>query len=327
MKKNIALLTLMAGLLASCGSTNGNVSSSKEESSVEYPSSWNITTPTGAPALAFYNHAKDTHFTTNSTPSNIVALMNNNSDQDVIVIDTVSGIKAINKGAPYKLAANITLGNFYIAATGNDDDGVMNEGDTIVLFGQNQTPDLVFHYLYGNTFDASIEYVTAVSDAAKCLASGKNVVTTSTVDYVFVAQPVLFATLNNTSAPTYGKASVYKNIQDEYKEKSGGKGMIQASVFLKSENDKAQGEKFLESLKNDINAGIENPDLIKNGMDQLSEEEQASVFGIKSAVAKAVVGNGNTVGLGYVKASDNKEAIDSFISLFGMEATNEEIYF
>lgn len=323
MKNKIVLLTIAASLLASCGTPI----EASESKAPEYPTDWSIVTPTGAPALAFYEHAKDPHFSTNSTPSNIVAMMNGQSGSDVVVIDTVSGIKAIKNGAPYKLASTITLGNFYIAATGNDEDGVMNDGDTIVLFGQNQTPDLVFHYLYGDKFDETIEYVAAVSDAAKCLASGKNLITSSTVDYVFVAQPVLFATLNNTSAATYGKASMYANVQDLYKEKSGGKSMIQASVFLKSTNDVEQGNMFLTKLEEDIEKGIANPDLIKAGMDQISEDEQASVFGIKSQVAKAVVGNGNSVGLGYVSAKENKSAIDAFISLFGMEATSEEIFF
>ncbi|MCQ2741972.1 MAG: hypothetical protein MJ239_01565 [Bacilli bacterium] len=321
MKKQIVLLTILSSMLVGCGG-----GSNSESSTPSYPSSWNIVTPTGAPAIAFYNHAKNPHFTTNSTPSNIVAMMNSQSDKEVVVIDTVSGIKAINKGAPYKLASTITLGNFYIAATGNDDDGVMNEGDTIVLFGQNQTPDLIFHYLYGDKFDASIEYVTAVSNAAQCLASGKNIITSSTVDYVFVAQPVLFATLNNQSAPTYGKSSVYADVQELYKEKSGGKSMIQASVFVKDSVNETERGLFLDKLKSDIENGIANPDLIKAGMDELSEEEQSSIYGIKSTVAKAVVGNGNTVGLGYVKAKENKAAIDAFISLFGMEPTNEEIF-
>ena len=80
-----------------------------------------ILCPTGAPAVAFYNYAKDSNFETNSVPKNIVSEMNQNSTKDIIVIDTVSGLKAINNGAPFKIASTITFGNFYIASTGNDD--------------------------------------------------------------------------------------------------------------------------------------------------------------------------------------------------------------
>ena len=61
-------------------------------------SSLKIISPTGAPALAFYNHSLNSNFETNSTPSNIVSMMNSSSNYDVVVIDTVSGIKAIEKG-------------------------------------------------------------------------------------------------------------------------------------------------------------------------------------------------------------------------------------
>ena len=191
MEKRYLLLTLLC--LTSCN--------------VDH-SSLKIICPTGAPALAFYN---TDNFETNSTPSNIVAMMNGDSNYDVVVIDTVSGLKAINNGADFKIAATITFGNFYIASTGSDDDNIMDKNDTIILFGQNQTPDLLFNKIYGEGYN--IEYVTNVQDAAKCLVTGTNMITKSTVDYVFIAQPALFTVLNNTNAATYGKANVYANIQ------------------------------------------------------------------------------------------------------------------
>ena len=249
---------------------------------------------------------------------------------DTVVIDTVSGIKAINNGAPYLLAANITFGNFFIASTGKDDDGIMNEGDKIVLFGQSQTPDLLFHYLYGKSFDSNIEYVANATAAAQCLASGKNVSTSSEIDYVFLAQPALYTILNNTNAPTYGKASIYKNIQEEYKAKTNNQELVQASVFVRKSEDKDYNKMlktYLENLDKSINEAIENPTLVKESMDQLSSEEVTSIFQINSNAAKAVLEDNNGLGLGYKKALDNKQSIDSFISLFSLGATNEEIYF
>ena len=35
----------------------------------------------------------------------------------------------------------------------------------------------------------------------------------------------------------------------------------------------------------------------------------------------------NSIGIGYKSAFENKDAIDSFISLFGVGETNEKIYF
>lgn len=315
MKKRYLLLSLV--LLSSC--------SSKVDTS-----GLKIVTPTGAPAFAFYNHASSSNFETNSTPSNIVAMMNDKSDKDIVVIDTVTGIKAIQKGAPYLLAANITLGNFYIASTGNDDNNVMDEDDKIVLFGEKQTPDLVFHYIYGDVFDKNIEYVTNVQDAAKCLASGKNLVTGSSIDYVFVAQPVLYTILNNKNAATYSKAGIYENIQDKYKEKSDNLSLIQASVFVKNSDESEYNKTisaFLKDLKSDITSVISNPNLMDNTIGKLETEVATSLYGTNYQMVKKVIEDDNSLGLGYIKAIDNKKAIDNFISLFGMDKTNEEIYF
>ena len=307
MKKAILLL-IPALMLAGC--TNDNDRDFK------------IVCPTGAPAYAFYNYANKSNFETNSVPSNIVAMMSSASDKDVVIIDTVSGIKAINNGAPFKLAASITFGNFYIAATGNDDNGVMDAGDKIVLFGEHQTPDLLFHYLYGDTYDAGIEFVTNVQDAAKCLISGKNQVTSSTVDYVFVAQPVLFNALQKNE-----KASQYVNVQEAYKEKSGGKSLVQASIFVKETiKEKNSLYRLLDSIEKDINDAVANPDLIADGLKDLSQEEVTAKYGVASQVAVAVMKNNNGLGLGFKAGIEIKDEIDSFISLFSLENTNEEIY-
>lgn len=318
--KKALLLLIPAMLLAGCGSknTSTNTSSSKEVDTKDLK----IVCPTGAPAFAFYNHSANENFETNSTPSNIVAMLSESSNKDVVVIDTVSGIKAINNGAPYKLAASITFGNFFIASTGNDENKTMEAGDTIVLFGQNQTPDLIFHYLYGNTYDASIEYVTNVQDAAKCLISGKNAVTSSTVDYVFVAQPVLFNALSKNA-----NASKYVDVQTAYKEKSGGKSLIQASVFVRNSTEGAKKDKFLEDLSGDIKAAVENPEVITTALAGLEAEEAQALYGVAPAVAVNVLKDNNGLGLGYKKGKDIKADIDSFVSLFSLENTNEEIYY
>lgn len=280
--------------------------------------------PTGAPSVAFYNHATDENFETNGTPSNIVSFLTSSSPYDAVVIDTVSGLKAIKNGAPFKMHSTLTFGNFFIASTGNDENKTLDPTDKIVLFGQNQTPDLIWHYIYGDTYDSSIEYVTAVSDAAACLASGKNVATGSDVDYVFVAQPVLFATLNNANAKTYGKASVYANVQELYKEKSGNKSMIQASLFVKNQEEYSI-ESYLKSLENDINAAVEDPNKVVEGMSKISEDEAKAKFGIAANAAKAVLSQNNGLGLGFKRAKDIKDDINSFISIFGMDAISDEV--
>lgn len=284
-----------------------------------------IVSPSGAPSLAFYNEIDNNLFNTADAASIIPELKGQNGS-DIIVIDTVNGIKALNAGANYKLAATITFGNFYIAATGNDEDGVMDENDYIVLFTQGATPDLVFHYIYGDSLDAGIHYVQAVADASACLIKGINISDENHtiddqpyVDYVMIAQPALTAALSQNE-----NASVYANIQELYSEKSNGLSMIQASVFVK--DDFKFKKEYLEKLEDDINTLLEDPSLFVEATAKLGDSEIKDLFGVpNSKIANKVLSN-NSIGLGYKNAYENKQAIDSFVKLFGMENTSEEIY-
>ena len=62
MKKYLSVLALgLVTFLSACVKSNTN--------------NLKIVSPTGAPAVAFYNFADNDNYTTNSTPANIVAMM------------------------------------------------------------------------------------------------------------------------------------------------------------------------------------------------------------------------------------------------------------
>ena len=321
MKKIITILTCLCLIL-----TLGACSTSREEEvvtvekTVKAVEDMKIVAPSGAPSVAFYNFSDSASFETNGTPSNIVAMMSAAEGPDVVVIDTVSGVNAINNGAPYLLAATITFGNFYIAATGNDEDGVMSADDNIILFGQNQTPDLVWHYIYGSEFDEAVSFVAAAGDAAAVLQTG-NDAQGNPADYVFLAEPALFASLNKNE-----KASIYANVQELYTAKSG-TGMIQASVFVKNDLSDESVNDFLAVLEKDINAALEDPTVVKAGFDKISEDESKAKFGVMAAPVVAVLKQNNRLGLGFKKAYDIKEDIDTFLNVMSKDSTSEEIYF
>lgn len=313
--KKVLLFTLLTLLLTGCDN--------KEEAK-----DLSIVCPSGAPALAFYTELNNPNFNTGDAQSILPELKGENGS-DVIVIDTVNGIKALNAGANYKLAATITFGNFYIAATGNDEDGVMNDGDYIVVFSQGATPDLVFHYLYGDALDSNLHYVSAVADASTCLIKGinisdeqRNIDEKPYVDYVMIAEPALTAALKKNE-----NASVYANIQNEYNAKSNGLQMIQASVFVSNKLTEKQINDYLNKLETNINELIQTPTLFADGVSELSDDEVKDIFGVPNSGLATSVLTRNSIGLGFKKAYDNKEAIDNFVSIFNVEKTNEEIYF
>ena len=319
MKKYLLPLIIASMALVGCNANN-NSSDAKEFDRT----SLSIITPTGAPALAFYNYAGLSNFETNSVPTNIVGMMAA-GQKDVAVLPTNAGIQAIKgKNAPYQIAATITFGNFYIASMGNDSDNEMNEGDKILLFQKGNVPDKIFHYVYGDTLDSSIYYVNAVTDAAAALIggtfvdaeSGDNVVP----NYVMIAEPALTNVLSKKE-----NVKVYADMQAKYKEKSGNKELFQASVFVKNTLEKEVVASFLSSLKDDIEGAIADPTKLSAGM--AKESAAAEVFGVAPQMAENVLKKNNGMGLGFKYAKENKEAIEIFLALFDIKDIDEKIYF
>ena len=322
MKNKLLIISLLSIALASCGS-QGQKSNSTNSSNGEVDiSSLSIMTPVGAPALGFYGFATYQNFETNSSPANIQTKMNA-AQKDVIVLPTNAGVKLIGQGAPYKLAATITFGNFFVASLNNDDNQVMDANDTILLFQKNNVPDKLFRYVYGDTLNSAIHYTQndAIDDAKQAVIDGEftdSVTGTKMVpNYVLLAEPALTA--------VKAKVSVYANIQEEYRNKSNNLDIYQASVFIKNSLEADKANAFLDKLKSDIEGAIADPSKLSAGMNKV--ESPATVFGVPSQLAENVLRNGNGMGLGFKKAKDNKAGIDRFLALFNFAETNEEIYF
>lgn len=284
-----------------------------------------VVTPTGAPALAFYRYGKYDNFETNSVPTNIVAMMNK-GEKDVVVLPTNAGVQAIiNANAPYKLAATITFGNFYIVSMNNDDNQTMDANDTILLFQKNNVPDKIFHYVYGDTLNSALHYVNAVSDAASAVIGGKftdpDLGTELVPNYVMIAEPALTNVLSKK-----GEAiSVYANVQEEYKKKSNNNELFQASIFINNNTDGNAVPCFLDDIKKDIEDAIADPSKMSAGMSTI--EDAATVYGVAPQMAENVLRKNNGMGLGFKLARENKEAINTFLGIFGINDVDEKIYY
>lgn len=319
MKKYISLIAV-ALVLTACNN-NGQGSGEFDRSSLS------IITPTGAPALAFYKYANSENFETNSNPAEGIIPQMVTGKKDVVVLPTNAGMQAIlNKNAEYQIAATITFGNFYLVSMNNDDNKTLDANDTILLFQKGNVPDKIFHYVYGNDYDANVHYVAAVSDAAAAVnagffadaETGNNIVP----NYVLLAQPVLTTVLNKNADKGY---AVYANMQTEYSNKSNGLPIYQASVFIKKTVDRKVATSFLDSLKTDIDAAIKTPEVIEESLKDAQDAQ--TVYGIAPAMATTVTKNNNGMGLGFTRAINNKEAVETFLKLFNIEGLDEEVYF
>ena len=149
--KKLLTLIVAATLLVSCGTNKSSepVSSveassnaaeasntSSSEGVKEYDrSKLSIISPTGAPALAFYQYGSNSKFETNSDPATGIIPLMVGGKKDVVVLPTNAGMQAIiGKKAEYKIAATISFGNFYLVSMGNDANNEIGADDNIVLF-------------------------------------------------------------------------------------------------------------------------------------------------------------------------------------------------
>lgn len=305
MKKSLLLLASTL-LLGACGNNS------------PYKLELKVATPAGSPATAFYKYLGDNeHLEVNSVANNVIGYLSDaTSDKDIVVVPTNAGIAAINKGAKYKIAATITFGNFFLLSTGKDEDETLSEGDKVLAFQENGVAGKLFNYVYG---DKNLD-VTYLVDAAAV----KTKVLSEDVDasYILLAQPVVTAVLSQKS-----NFKLYANVQEDYKNKTNGKEVTQASIFVKDSTDKAKAQDLLDHIKEDVESLVKDPTLLVKNTENIEDEVFSSkLTGTKQLVTN-LIKNNNQLGLGYKEALANKASIDAFISTLGLGATSEEIYF
>ena len=280
MKKNIiATLSVLTLALTACNATEDNYK--------------RAISPSGAPAIAFYDQTKTDYFETNSTPANVLAQLQADN-YGMVVFDFYNGLKSLkaNQGH-YKLAKIITGGNLYLVGINKTEAPTVD--DYIVSFGKNLLPDIVYKEIYGEDIAEVTHYVNAVNDAQGVLVSGLH--EGHLVDYVLIAQPALFATLNNVNAATYGTLTVIDSLREKWTEKTEQTAIPQAGLFLNMQyyvNHKSYYDDQLALLDERIETCIDDPLTMKTKIetDLPSEDDQKALFGFTSKVAYNVQKDG-----------------------------------
>lgn len=275
-----------------------------------------ILVPTGAPAVAFASFLNDSNFKVLDEPKNIIAQMIN-ENVDIAVLPTNVGVQQISKGLKYKLASTITFGNLFICSTGLDEDGVMGDDDYIVSFQENAVPDKIFKSVY----DVTVDYYGAnAQEAAKCLKLKKDVVNNKDVDYVLMAEPAV-SKLQSTG----DDFSIHANLQEEYKAKYDNQQIFQASIFVRDSLSHERIDPYLGRVKAYVSSLKGTPSLLESAK-QLDENAETTL-GIDIAATVSAIKKDNALGIGYEVAFEHKAEIDTFLKIFGMTETNEEIYY
>ena len=316
MKKSI-FTVLPLFLLTSCGGTPAS-----SESPIYNWGDYQIAAPSGAPAIAFYDHLADKNVEI-SNAQTVQGYFNEAGTKDFIVLPTNAGVKMIqNLNAPFKLAATLTFGNYYMASTGNDADSALGSEDYVVVFQQNQIPDLLFKYIYGEGLN--VHYVTDVTAAQRCLISGVDESNSNAkVDYVLMAQPALAGALKQNT-----NAAIYSDIQKLYNEKSGGKEIRQASIFVKNNVDTGAANYVLNEIKTDMDALLSNPDCLLDSVKASGLEDEIIQQKITNPnMVISLLKSDNKIGIGFKWAYENKASVDAFLETLGQNVTTDEIYF
>lgn len=286
-----------------------------------------VATPSGAPAIAFANYINDPNLEVNGA-SEVLGYLSDASDKDIVVAPTNALVaKVMKAGAPFKIAATVTFGNLYVLSLGNDDDNVLDSSDYVIAFQQNQLPDKVFKYVYSD-LDLNVTYADNLSVAESYALVGKDN-NNKPIDYILLAEPSVTKVLAKNN-----KAAIYSDIQELYKNKAGVNYFTQASIFVRNSLTKEKVEEFLTQIEKDIKDILKNPKSILN-LKMEDELYQSKFLCDKSYIVDVLTTNKETnrnpIGLGFVRAYQNKDSIDSFLKNLGFlpgdSTTSEENYY
>ena len=325
--KIILLSTLLSLGLVGCNSQEK--SSQSQTSSTEcgdcsvpafhtQPLGIKVAAPAGSPALALFAHLSESDVEINAA-ENVQAYMTDTANKDIVILPTNYGVNAIvNKGVSFKLAATVTFGNFFLLSTGNDDNATLDSGDKVLAFQQNGVAGKLFNYLYGDK-ELSVKYEADAKTVKDAVLTGGD---SFDYDYVLLAQPVVNVILQKKTS-----YSLYASLQEDYKTKSGGKEITQASIFVKNSADVTKAKAALATIKSDVEQLLKNHQEVIDQTKNLEEEVISAKFTATAQAVKGLLDNGNQLGVGYKDAFDNKTNIDAFLASLGMGATSEDIYF
>lgn len=266
-----------------------------------------ILSPQGAPAVAMYNFVNG--LTTVINPATGVLPEFGQDNYDIIVAPAKGGLnKIVNAHANYQMAAVVTSGNFGLVSTGNDEDGTLNAGDKVLYFQPADIPGAIFNYLYGDL--GLVTYsVDDVKLTAGALGTGSVTIGSETIklDYVFSAEP-LISNKNKSS-------DIKEWASDAFYEKTQGKNIIQAAVFVNKNTSTKKVDEFLTLLQKDMEDAVSNPKNIVKTFNLFGDvDEQENKFGVSANAVYNAMKNYNGLGLGYLKAKDAQDEIDYFIN-------------
>lgn len=184
-----------------------------------------VLTPTGTPSLGIADAISDS----SRVDVNIV----NGADPlkagfttgnyDIIVAPVNLGAMFYNnvENFEYVLYKTIVWGNYYLASLSEINSIEELNGKTVVVFGQNSTPDVVLRTIIASkNLNVNLEYVDDVATANSYLLTGK-------AEIIVSAEPSLTKVKSKKDVHTF-------DLQQAWFEFSGNNSLPQAAIFVKA---------------------------------------------------------------------------------------------
>ena len=307
MKKLFIVIALLLTVLAGC-STGTTPTKTPTTNKV-----LTVLAPKGAPAIGVLGYArKNAAQVTTVDGADLLqaALVNPNSEYDVVVAPVNLGAKLISAGkSDYKLAAIITWGNLYIIST----DTELKADAPMATFGQGAVPEKVFETVKSSLgYTGEVTYFSAVSEVAGQLIAGKY--TTG-----LVAEPVMSEVI------AAGKArgvTLYEvsSLQDAWKETTGNDNYPQAAIFVKQADYDANTKSYtnLFSTLRNYTVKATADDVVTDMTNLAANDATMDLIGVDAKlISSSTLANLN---IKYTPAADAKAEVLAFVKLFGVES-------
>ncbi len=257
-----------------------------------------IIVPSGSPALAQLYLQEDTEnyrvdIVSGADP--LVAAFNAlTPTHDIIFAPTNLGAKLFNSGSNYLFAGTIVWGNYYLISKDKTTfDMASLEGQELIVFGQNQTSDIILRYLLDElNIHVTITYVDSVASATALFMANQTSI-------VMVAEPSL--------STVKSKVSTLQiiDLQAIYEQVTGESSYPQSGVFVLNTLTKNQVNRFLRDLKDSIELANESPS--ETGI--LAEQLE---IGFTASIVESAIPNSH---LNFTSAIDSKAAIEDYFNM------------
>lgn len=157
---------------------------------------------------------------------------------DFIFAPTNLGAKLYHSSDNYRFLAGVSFGSYYFITVQEEAFTINSlENKEIVVFGQNQTSDIIVRYILSELgINATITYVDSISSASALFIQ-------DTSKIVLMAEPNL-----SILKATHGDMDII-DLQDEYEQITGEDSYPQAGVFVHKNVSKQQVNQFLSDLE------------------------------------------------------------------------------